>query len=316
MRSSIKTPRRSLFLCGDARDINALDGGTLPGWQRTGEVIPVFARRGRDSLRSAASTSNRSRDSHFFSASGAECSEVRVKFPQLSRKSAAACTWRCPNTSSGRCLAGTSPSNVSGSAARTRIIADSHQRGPARSMVASGGVAEGYGPAAVAMCAAPPDLELPRQKLSATQIDPARVGMVIIWPRQRHGGRTKPRARCRAIRFPGGTSMMVARTLTALAAACRCPARRWRRSTSHTLSATGRRLRSAFPRKNTSRCCRRPSAGQKSTGSCWTTRRHEKGGDQHAQVDRRGQGRCHHRIRITPNSDRAIERMGRPDDTR
>ena len=142
------------FLTAIPAEIHALDAGTLEGWARTLQSFAAFAQ-------AASGTNPVCRyylppafgDSHFYSASPAECDEVRAKFPGFMFEGAAVLHIALPDTTTGVCATGTLPVH--------RVWnkrADSNHRyttDPATRdvMVARGGIAEGYGPNRVIMCA-------------------------------------------------------------------------------------------------------------------------------------------------------------------
>lgn len=142
------------FVSALAADISALDSGALKGWARTGLSFAAY-------LEPAAGASPVCRfylppangDSHFYSASPAECAEVLAKFPSFVYESGAVMYVGLPDTVTGACPAGT--------VAVYRLWnnrADSNHRytsDPAvkAAMLAKGYVAEGYGPDATIMCA-------------------------------------------------------------------------------------------------------------------------------------------------------------------
>ncbi|MEO5701393.1 MAG: sialidase family protein [Casimicrobiaceae bacterium] len=150
------------FVSPLAPDIDALDSGRFSGWYRTGASFQVF-------IAPAATTSPVCRyyippehgDSHFFSASPAECNSVAARIgtdPNYSGyvlESAAVFYVGLPDTSTGACAPTLVP--------LYRLWngrADSNHRyttDPAikQAMIARGYLAEGYGPDAVAMCVAP-----------------------------------------------------------------------------------------------------------------------------------------------------------------
>jgi hypothetical protein len=150
------------FISDRAPDIDALDSGRIPGWARTGQSFKVWPRPG-------AATSPVCRfyippqhgDSHFFSASPAECSTIAAKaltdpnYSGYTLETGEMFFVALPDAASGACPAGTQ-----------RLYrlwnqrADSNHRYTASTaiksqMVASGYVAEGYGADAVAMCVPP-----------------------------------------------------------------------------------------------------------------------------------------------------------------
>lgn len=147
------------FISALAPDIDALDSGRLAGWTRTtrsfkvyptqasggagvGPVCRIYIPPGRG-------------DSHFFSASPTECAETITKFPFMQLETDAAFFVGLPNTTTGACPAATVPvyrvwNNRADS--NHRYMTDRALRDSA---VAAGGIAEGYGPDQVILCAAP-----------------------------------------------------------------------------------------------------------------------------------------------------------------
>jgi streptogramin lyase len=142
------------FISALDADIEALDSGRLKGWQRTGLTFDGY-------LSPAPGTSPVCRfylppgsgDSHFYSASPAECSEVMTKFPQFLYEAADVFHIALPDTATGARPGGTKPvyrlwNNRADSNHRyTSDLAVKAQ------MIARGYVAEGYGADAVIMCA-------------------------------------------------------------------------------------------------------------------------------------------------------------------
>lgn len=135
-------------------DIAALDSGALAGWARTGLSFAAY-------LAPAAGASPVCRfylppengDSHFYSASPAECAEVRAKFPSFVYESGAVMFVALPDPASGEC-----PADTVGVWRLWNNRADSNHRYTAdpavrAAMLAQGYVAEGYGPDATIMCA-------------------------------------------------------------------------------------------------------------------------------------------------------------------
>ncbi|MEO8752956.1 MAG: hypothetical protein ABI624_09785, partial [Casimicrobiaceae bacterium] len=142
------------FISSLAADIAALDSGMLVGWSRTGLGFTAYDDQ-------AANTSPVCRfyippasgDSHFYSASPAECADVKQKFPTFSYESAAVMYVGLPDLASGACGAGTIPVyRLWNKRADTnhRYTTDPAVRS---AMIAKGHVPEGYGPEGVAMCA-------------------------------------------------------------------------------------------------------------------------------------------------------------------
>jgi hypothetical protein len=147
------------FMTPLAGEIDALDAGRLSGWTRTGLVFDAAAAPG-------AGLSPVCRfyippvhgDSHFFSASDAECAAVVAKVPAdpnfsgYIEETPAAFFIALPDTATGACPAGTAPvyrlwNHRADS--NHRYTADPATRD---AMLARGYVAEGYGPLGVALC--------------------------------------------------------------------------------------------------------------------------------------------------------------------
>lgn len=168
------------FVTANPVEIGKLDAGQFAGWARTGErirvhpsgtalqgILPVCRFYGRPEA---------GLDSHFYSASAAECAEVAQKFP-ASWLLEANDVFRValPHPATGACPAGM----VSVFRAWNNR-ADSNHRyttNPATqaAMVAKGYVAEGYGPPGnpVAMCAVDPAAPaVPACTLSASSVSP------------------------------------------------------------------------------------------------------------------------------------------------
>lgn len=148
------------FVTALAGEIAKLDAGVVTGWERTGQHFTVF-----DPATPFAGASPVCRfygvpaaglDSHFYSASPAECAAVRQRFAGIwIEETDDAFGIFLPDTVTGQCPAQSIPVYR---AWNGRV--DSNHRfttDPAtlRAMVAKGYIAEGYGPAAmpVAMCA-------------------------------------------------------------------------------------------------------------------------------------------------------------------
>ena len=142
------------FITATPAEVHALDSGRLKGWARTLRSFPAFAQE-------ASGTSPVCRyylppgvgDSHFYSASPVECDEVRRKFPGFLFEGGAALHIALPGPATGVCANGTVPvyrvwNNRADS--NHRYTTDPAIRD---AMVALGGIAEGYGPDRVIMCA-------------------------------------------------------------------------------------------------------------------------------------------------------------------
>jgi len=149
------------FLSADPAEIAALDSGTFAGWARTGQGFTAYAAGSHNGgtvhpvcrfygLPSAGL------DSHFYSASPAECFAVDERF---------GAEWRIesdnvfqvdlPDTATGVCPGGTIP--VYRLFNGRRDANHRYTTSPAirASMEAAGWIREGYGPDATIMCALP-----------------------------------------------------------------------------------------------------------------------------------------------------------------
>lgn len=147
------------FISALAPDIDALDSGRLAGWVRTNRSFRVYPTQAVGGAGTAPVCRiyippNRG-DSHFFSASTTECSETIAKFPFMVLETSAAFFVGLPDVATGACAAGAVPvyrvwNNRADS--NHRYMTETALRD---SMVAAGGIAEGYGPDQVILCAAP-----------------------------------------------------------------------------------------------------------------------------------------------------------------
>ncbi len=144
------------FVSSLAADIQALDSGRFAGWARTGFTFKAY-----DGPMAGMSPVCRfyippaQGDSHFYSASPAECADVRTKFPTFDYESPAVMYVGLPDPTTGACAAGLAPvyrlwnQRVD---SNHRYTTDFNVRA---SMIAKGYLPEGYGPDGVAMCAVP-----------------------------------------------------------------------------------------------------------------------------------------------------------------
>jgi len=139
------------FISSAKADTEALDSGRFKGWQRTGYTFGTASSVSNPVCRFYIPPSYG--DSHFFSASPAECGEVSAKFPQFVLETLDAFRASVPDVLTGACSSPTSAPlyRVWNKRADTnhRYITDKQVRD---TMVAKGWVAEGYGPEQVTMC--------------------------------------------------------------------------------------------------------------------------------------------------------------------
>jgi hypothetical protein len=147
------------FITPLGNEIDALDSGRIAGWTRTGFVFDASAAPG-DALSPVCRfyIPPQHGDSHFLSASPAECAAVLAKMatdPDFSgyiEETPAEFYIALPDASTGACSAGTQPvyrlwNHRADS--NHRYAADATVRD---AMIARGYVPEGYGPIGVAMC--------------------------------------------------------------------------------------------------------------------------------------------------------------------
>jgi len=157
------------FITASASEIDALDAGRIAGWQRTGEALTVAQTEATPfALEFVYYAGPVCRfylppdagDSHFFSASKAECAAVSARFPGFVEESTAAFYAAEPNLLTGECaLSGGIDFNdpfqpvyrlwngrpdASHRYTTSTAIRDA--------MIAQGWVPEGYGPLGIAMC--------------------------------------------------------------------------------------------------------------------------------------------------------------------
>jgi hypothetical protein len=146
--------RDHYFMSAAAQEVSDLDTGIHPGWVRTGLSFKAYA----------ASTAGASPvcrfylppaygDSHFYSASPAECAQVHASYPGFMYEASAVFYIGLPDAASGACAAGTTPvyrvwdNRVDTNHRYTTSLVVRQQ------MQAQGWIAEGYGPSQVIMCA-------------------------------------------------------------------------------------------------------------------------------------------------------------------
>ena len=230
-------------------------------------------------------------DSHFFSASAAECADVRAQASRrcIEESADAHVRVRCPIPSAARARRTAARCTAIWNA-RRGLEPPLHDRSRASATPwwREGGVAEGYGPDAVAICApsdrVPRRAELTRRRrFGHNRRDLARQAGPCPKP---------PRAARRSNH--GGPSMSLARTLTALAVGAH--ARRDRRARRH-------QHRRHAVRDRAGRVARHPGEEHDRAAADHDRRRedqldrarrrlrHDQGRHQHAQAHHRGQGR-------------------------
>ncbi len=146
--------RDHYFMSAAPAEIDDLDRGVHSGWTRTG-----FAFNARAAVAAAFSPVCRfylppaNGDSHFYSASPAECAQVRATFPSFTFESPAVFYTGLPDPVSGVCAAGTIAVYRVWNArvdSNHRYMTSATLR---QQMQAAGWIAEGYGPDQTIMCA-------------------------------------------------------------------------------------------------------------------------------------------------------------------
>jgi hypothetical protein len=142
------------FVTARADDIEALDSGRFGGWTRTGQTFtayPAFVDGASPVCRFYLPPADG--DSHFFSASEAECTEVASKFPTFVLEDREAMYVKLPDAVTGTCATGSTP--VYRLWNRRPDTNHRYTVHPAtkQQMQSAGWIAEGHGPDSVAMCA-------------------------------------------------------------------------------------------------------------------------------------------------------------------
>jgi len=142
------------FVTAAPSDINALDSGAVPGWRRTGESFGAYTtfQAGYDPVCRFYIPPDLG-DSHFISASADECATVRARFPTYIQEGPTYMGEALPDMATGACGVGQVPVYRVWNARRDSNHRFTTSRAIRDEMVALGGIAEGYGPDAVAMCA-------------------------------------------------------------------------------------------------------------------------------------------------------------------
>ena len=148
--------RDHYFMSASPAEIGDLDAGVHAGWVRTGLTFRAYGVAGggagpvcRFYLPPAFG------DSHFYSASPAECAQIAVQFPGFVHETTDAFHIGLPDVTTGACAAGWAPVyRVWNGRPDTnhRYATSTTVR---QQMLGQGWVGEGYGPAQVIMCAPP-----------------------------------------------------------------------------------------------------------------------------------------------------------------
>ena len=152
-------PRDHYFVTSLADEIAALDAGVFAGWQRTGLSFKVYEAGtiafGADAVCRFYGLPSAGLDSHFYTASSLECSEVQQNFAGAwMLESNNVFEVLLPDLTTGQCPAGSIPIYRAWNArfdSNHRYTTDPAVQ---QSMIAKGYIPEGYGPPSmpVAMC--------------------------------------------------------------------------------------------------------------------------------------------------------------------
>jgi len=150
---------RHYFMTADPAEKQLLDTGVHPGWERTGQSFKAYATGSRASGSIAPicryyGRPERGLDSHFHSANGEECVSVFAKFSSdWLLESDNVFQIDTPNVVTSACPSGTVPIYRLWNQRRDSNHRYTTSVAIKAQMIASGYVAEGYGPDGVVMCA-------------------------------------------------------------------------------------------------------------------------------------------------------------------
>jgi hypothetical protein len=150
-----RADRDHYFVTSDPAEIAGLDAGVFAGWARTGYGFSAFARDSAGARPVCRFYLPPPEDSHFFSASAAECAAVAAQHPTFLLENAAAFHIGLPDPVKGTCGPGETPVYRLWNQRPDTNHRYTIDRAVRASMLAQGWIAEGDGPDAVAMCAPP-----------------------------------------------------------------------------------------------------------------------------------------------------------------
>lgn len=155
----VNDARGHYFLTADRDEAAGLDRGDAPGWARTGGVFLAYEPRqpstdGADPVCRFYGRPKAGLDSHFYSASAAECAAVEARFAaSWGLETANAFALVLPDTVTGACPPNSRPVYR---AFNNRVDVN-HRYSPSKGVIGDmerfHWIAEGYGPDAVVMCA-------------------------------------------------------------------------------------------------------------------------------------------------------------------
>ena len=141
------------FISSLAPEIDALDSGHFRGWVRTGHTFKGYPQPATGASPVCRFYLPPPQDSHFYSASTAECSVVAATYPTFVFESPDVFYISLPDTATGACPSTTVPvfrlyNNRAD--VNHRYTTDPQIKAQ---MISQGSIAEGYGPSATIMCA-------------------------------------------------------------------------------------------------------------------------------------------------------------------
>jgi len=150
-----RADRDHYFVTSNPVEIAALDAGVFFGWARTGLGFNAFAQAAAGASPVCRFYLPPPEDSHFFSASPAECAIVAAQHPTFVLESASAFHIGLPDPVTGACAPGDTPVFRLWNLRPDTNHRYTTDRAVRAAMQARGWIAEGYGPDVVAMCAPP-----------------------------------------------------------------------------------------------------------------------------------------------------------------
>lgn len=146
--------RNHYFISAAQTEIAAFDNNVFPGWQRTGFQFKAYSMPTAGANPVCRFYIPPPYDSHFYSASAAECAQVQATYPFFDYESPNVFYIALPDQATGACPPATIPvyrlyNNGQGGAPNHRYTTSAAVKAQ---MIAQQWVAEGYGPDQVIMC--------------------------------------------------------------------------------------------------------------------------------------------------------------------
>jgi len=150
-----RADRDHYFVTSNPAEIAGLDAGVFAGWSRTGYGFSAFAQPAAGASPVCRFYLPPPEDSHFFSASPAECAAVAAQHPTFILENASAFYLGLPDPVHGNCGPGETPVYRLWNHRPDTNHRYTIDRAVRAAMLAQGWIAEGDGPDAIAMCAPP-----------------------------------------------------------------------------------------------------------------------------------------------------------------